>query len=160
MSRQFATLIRRFPALVRLPFLIFRRLQSRYTVGVAGVVLDEQGRVLIVEHAYHPRYPWGLPGGWIGEDEDPADAILRELREELQLAAEVTTVLHTSKPFRNHIDMSFLCNSLSPVGKLSMELLDFRWADPDNLPDLHEFHRQSIKIAVGCGARGDKWERN
>ena len=86
MSRQFATLIRRFPALLRIPFLIFHRLQSRYTVGVAGVVLDERGRVLIVEHAYHPRYPWGLPGGWIGEDEDPADAILRELREELQLA--------------------------------------------------------------------------
>ncbi|MDE2950347.1 MAG: NUDIX hydrolase [Chloroflexota bacterium] len=160
MSRQIATLIRRFPALIRLPFLIFRRLQSRYTVGVAGVVLNEEGRVLIVEHAYHPRYPWGLPGGWIGEDEDPAEAILRELREELQLAAEVTRVLHTSKPFRNHIDMSFLCNSLSPIGKLSMELLDFCWADPDNLPDLHEFHCQSIKIAVDCGRRGDKWERN
>lgn len=160
MSRQFATLIRRFPALLRFPFLIFRGLQSRYTVGVAGVVLDERGRVLVVEHAYHPRYPWGLPGGWIGEDEAPADAILRELREELQLVAEVNTVLHTAKPFRNHIDLSFLCNSLSPVGELNMELLDFRWVDPDNLPDLHEFHRQSIMIALACGARGGKWERN
>ena len=160
MSRKFAALLRRFPVLIRLPFLLFRRLQCHYTVGVAGVVMDEKGRVLIVEHAFHPRYPWGLPGGWIGDDEDPADAILRELREELQLAAQVIRVLHTSKPFRSHIDVSFLCESLSPIGTLNLELLDFRWIDPDELPELHDFHRQSIEIAVNCRTPGDKWERS
>ena len=160
MSRKFAALIHRFPVLIRLPFLLFRRLQSYYTVGVAGVVMDKQGRVLIVEHAFHPRYPWGLPGGWIGEDEDPADAILRELCEELQLAAQVNRVLHTAKPFRNHIDISFLCESLSSIGTLNLELLDFRWIDPDELPELHDFHRQSIDIAVSYRTRGDKWERS
>lgn len=157
MSRQVATLLRRFPVLIRLPYQIFRRLQARYTVGVVGVIFNEQGRVLIVEHVYHAQYPWGLPGGWIGDDEDPAAAILRELREELQLNAEVARVLHIAKPFRNHIDMSFLCHCRSPIGKLNMELLNFCWADPDNLPELQAFHRQSIKIAkiaLACHALG------
>ena len=148
MTRQLAALIRRFPLIVRLPYLVFRRIQTRYTVGVAGVILDTQGRVLIVEHVFHPRFPWGLPGGWIGEDEDPAVAIVRELREELQLTATVTRVLHIAKPHANHIDLSFLCESTGPVGKLNHELLDFRWVDPSHLPEIKDFHRKSIEIAA------------
>ena len=81
-TRQISLLLRRFPFLLRLPYLLFSRAQARYTVGVAAVVFDDQGRILLVEHSYHPRFPWGLPGGWIGDDEDPAAAILRELKEE------------------------------------------------------------------------------
>ena len=133
---------------MRLPYIVFRRMQTRYTIGVAGVILDANGRVLIVEHVMHPRYPWGLPGGWIGSDEDPAAAVIRELDEELELAAKVTRVLHIAKPFTNHIDMSFLCEPISPVGKLSRELLDHKWTDPKHLPHMHTFHRRSIEIAL------------
>ena len=99
----------------------------------------------------HPDYPWGLPGGWIGADEDPAAAVIRELKEELQLSVNVIRVLHIAKSFPNHIDMSFLCETQSAVGKLSRELLDYKWLAPDELPDLHVFHRKSIEIALHCG---------
>ena len=151
MTRQLAAIIRRFPSIIRIPYLTYRRLQTRYTIGVVGVILDQRGRVLIVEHLLHPEYPWGLPGGWIGADEDPAAAVVRELKEELQLAAKVIKVLHIAKSFPNHIDMSFLCESQSAVGKLSCELLDHRWLAPDELPELHSFHRKSIEIALNCG---------
>lgn len=150
MTRQLASVIRRFPSIIRIPHLLFSRLQSRYTIGVVGVILDQCGRVLIVEHVLHPDYPWGLPGGWIGADEDPAVAIVRELREELQLAAHVVKVLHITKSFPRHIDVSFLCEPHSAVGTLSRELLDHKWLAPDELPKLHRFHRESIEIAMDC----------
>ena len=148
MTRLLAAVIRRFPLVIHLPYRVFRRFQTRYTLGVVGVILDEDGRVLIVEHLLHPDYPWGLPGGWIGADEDPAEALVRELREELQLRATVTKVLHVTRSFPHHIDLSFLCESHGTVGKLSMELLDYQWVAKEDLPAMHRFHRASIEIAL------------
>ena len=51
--------------------------------GCMAVLCDERGRVLLVRHTYGDRRAWELPGGWVGRDEDPADAARRETREEL-----------------------------------------------------------------------------
>ncbi len=144
---------------MRFPYLLLRSAQTRYTIGLVAVVIDSQGRVLIVEHVLHPRHPWGLPGGWIGHNEDPAAAISRELREELQLAVRVKSILHIAKPFRNHLDLAFLCEAQSSVGELNRELLSYKWVKPDQLPDLHLFHKKSIEIAFESLRRRPKWEQ-
>ena len=144
---------------MRMPYLVFSRLQARYTIGVAAVILDGDGRVLLVEHAYHPQFPWGLPGGWIDKDEDPSAAIAREINEELQLKARVLRVVHMSKTAPNHIDLAFQCEAISPIGNLCHELLDFQWAAREHLPDIKRFHRQAIDSAYEH-IRGDKeWLR-
>ncbi len=158
MSRQIATLLRRFPFILRLPYLVFSRVQARYTVGVAAVVFDERGRVLLVEHAYHPRYPWGLPGGWIDRDEDPADGVLRELKEELQLEARVISVAHVCKTASQHIDIAFRCQARGPVGSLNHELLEYEWVEEEQLPTLKRFHRQAIEAACRQHRRSEAWE--
>lgn len=147
MSRQIATLVRRFPALVRLPYLVYHQTRPRYTLGVVAVIADVAGAVLLVEHVYHPRFAWGLPGGWIDADEDPAAAILRELHEELALSARVCRVAHLAKTAPNHIDIAFLCAAESPVGKLCHELLAYRWVAADELPPLKPFHARAIELA-------------
>ena len=157
--RLVSTLLRRFPFSMRLPYLLFRRVQARYTLGVAAVVLNRDGRILIVEHAYHPRCPWGLPGGWIDADEDPAAAVIRELREELQLEARVLRVVHASRTAPNHIDLAFLCEASNPIGKLSHELLAYRWAAREELPHLKPFHRQAIESAMAHTCGSDQWAR-
>lgn len=138
---------------------MFRSLQARYTLGVVAVVIDSRGRVLIVEHVLHPRYPWGLPGGWMGHNEDPAAAIARELREELQLVVNAAKILHVAKSSRNHIDMAFLCEAQDSVGKLSSELLNHKWIKPDQLPNMHRFHKKSIELAFESVRRSPKWEQ-
>ncbi len=147
MSRQIASLVRRFPALVRLPYLVYQRVRPRYTLGVAAVIVDAAGAVLLVEHVYHPRFAWGLPGGWIDADEDPAAAILRELHEELALSARVCRVVHLAKTAPSHIDIAYLCAAESPIGKLSHELLAYRWLAADELPPLKPFHARAIELA-------------
>ena len=146
-SRQIASLVRRFPALVRLPYLVYQRARPRYTLGVAAVIVNEAGAVLLVEHVFHPRFAWGLPGGWVDVDEDPAAGILRELREELALSARVCRVVHVAKTAPNHIDIAYLCVAESPIGKLSHELLAYRWAAADELPPLKSFHARAIELA-------------
>jgi 8-oxo-dGTP diphosphatase len=146
--RQFSGFIRRYPLLIRLPYLIYRRFQPRYTIGVVGILINDQGQILIVEHVLHPENPWGLPGGWIGNNEEPAVAVVRELKEELELDAIAKQVIYVKKPSKNHIDIAFLCEASNSVGNISKELLDYRWTDPEQLPSLNIFHKTAIKLAL------------
>ncbi|MCY3978125.1 MAG: NUDIX domain-containing protein [Chloroflexi bacterium] len=159
MTRQISHLLRAFPIIMRVAYRLFSRAQARYTLGVAAVILNDDGLVLLVEHAYHPRLPWGLPGGWLNGDEEPATAITRELQEELQLQARVIRVVYTSKTVPNHIDLAFHCEALSQVGDLSHELLAYRWFALDQLPDIKEFHRRSIEAVLGYMQGREEWDQ-
>lgn len=148
MYSKIAQLIRRYPFLIRLPYLIYRQLQPRYTIGVVGVVVDEMSRVLIVEHVFHPEKPWGLPGGWIGRNEEPAVAVAREFKEELTLDIEVTQLLIAEKAYNQHLDLAFQCIAHGSIGALSNELLNYQWVEVNDLPDLKPFHSKAIDLAL------------
>ena len=144
---------------MRLAYGVFSRAQARYSVGVAAVILNDDGQVLLVEHAYHPRLPWGLPGGWLDGDEEPADAITRELKEELQLHARVIRVAYAAKTVPHHIDLAFQCQALSQVGKLSHELLAYQWCALDQLPEIKGFHRRSIEAVLEVEQGSEEWDQ-
>lgn len=60
-------------------------------MGAGAVVRDGGGRVLVVKPTY--KAVWELPGGAVEQDESPAAACERELREELGLDLTVGAML-------------------------------------------------------------------
>lgn len=130
----------------------------RQRIGVALVTFNAEGEVLLLRHVFHTRYPWGLPGGWLGRDEAPADGLRRELREELGRDSELgppALISHEGPP--PHIVMAFLGHLQPGEMRLNNEILEARWFSPDSLP------RPSLPFterAVGAGlalARGDRY---
>jgi 8-oxo-dGTP diphosphatase len=63
----------------------------RKRVAAGLVVVDETGRVLLVEPTYKPG--WELPGGMVEDGESPRAAAAREAREELGLDVTVGRLL-------------------------------------------------------------------
>lgn len=61
------------------------------TIPVAAAVVVRDGRVLLTRRlpGAHLEHLWELPGGKIEEGESPAEALRRELREELGVEAAV-----------------------------------------------------------------------
>jgi 8-oxo-dGTP diphosphatase len=70
------------------------RVTYRNAKPCAGVLLEHDGRVLLVQRAIDPfKGRWDIPGGFLQEWEHPAEAALREVREETGLVAELLALL-------------------------------------------------------------------
>ncbi len=62
------------------------------TVGVRGMVLDDEGRVFLIKHSY--TNGWHMPGGGVEAGETLLEALARELREEGNIEITEPPLLH------------------------------------------------------------------
>ncbi len=90
-------------------------LNRKFLLGVIGVVVDEEGRVLLLDHSYRKEFPWALPSGWVRRGEQPDQAMVREIREEVHLDVKDMTLLgiclDQSLP---RADITFVCRPADP----------------------------------------------
>ena len=111
--------------------------EARFLVGVIGVVIDSDGRVLLFRHTYRPFAPWGLPSGHLRPDETPAEAIVREIDEETGLVAESERTLEIRAGRRpRRLDVWLLCRVAGGTLRLGAEVEEVRFFPLDGLPDL------------------------
>lgn len=54
-----------------------------YRQGVHAIVLDNENNILLVQKQSYGDNQWDFPGGGVDEGEEPKNAVLRELEEEL-----------------------------------------------------------------------------
>lgn len=139
-----------FPGAQRLMVWAIHLLVPRHLMGINLVVLNEQGQILLLKHVFHPYAPWGLPGGWLGRDEDPRDCALRELREETGLTAVLDQVLVLKRSAElSQINAVYLAFAQAGTMQLSSEIMEARWFEPEALPEpLTTITRQAIVTAV------------
>ncbi len=132
--------------------------QTRFTVTAAAIVVDDEGKVLLLKHRFRPGVGWGVPGGFLKPDEQPEEGIRRELREEVGLDVKDLS-LFTTHTFEQakQIEIVFRCRPKGDVLPQSIEISKAGWfllrALPEGLPD---DQRRLIKQALQDGAnRGD-----
>lgn len=67
------------------------RFTRSMTLGVQGLVIDPQQRILLVRHGY--RLGWHFPGGGVEKKENALSALKRELEEEAGILMQETPEL-------------------------------------------------------------------
>jgi len=130
-----------FPGAVRSK--IIRITQSKFTVSVAAVILNDRCEVLLLNHVLRPYSGWGLPGGFIEHGEQPDDAIRREIREETGI--ELTKVrLFRVRVTGPHVEMLFVAKSNGEATVQSVEIIGLGWFCLETLPK--DFSREQREI--------------
>ena len=104
------------------------------TLGVRGIVVDEQGQVLLVRHTYTPG--WHFPGGGVEKGETAAISMLRELKEEAGIEAETAALklvsVHANHSFfpNDHVLLYRIDDWTQGVATSRGEIAEVRFVDP------------------------------
>ena len=159
MFSQLAQFIEKHPAIHRSSLAVWRLFPPRvagflkgllarnWLVGAVAVMIDAEAsppEVLLVEHSYRSKGAWGLPGGALdsidgdparpGSDASPDDAIAEALRrevcEELGIEIEVLRLLRVDavpyiaeEPGPYRLDFYYRCNPATGFDRLRAGLL-------------------------------------
>lgn len=107
----------------------------RHVVGVAGVVVDDAGRALLVRRRVPPR--WELPGGALEVGETVTDGLVREVAEETGLTVQPRRL---SGVYQNMalgpVALVFVCERLAGSERTSDETSQWRWVTRNDLDAL------------------------
>ncbi|WP_083509498.1 NUDIX domain-containing protein [Hyphomicrobium sulfonivorans] len=114
------------------------RLTRGMTLGAQGVLIDPQGRIVLIRHTYVQG--WRFPGGGVEHGETIVEALRRELREET--GAEITAEpelfgIYSSAPVfpNDHVALYLVRNwQRDRVPAPNHEIAEHGLFAPDDLP--------------------------
>ena len=117
-----------------------RAYPDRPFVGVGAVLVDENGRVLLVKRRYEPLAgQWSLPGGAVDAGETLEACVIREMREETGLGVEVGPVIEVfdrimhddaGRVQYHYVLVDYVCRPLDGVLVPASDAAEAVWADP------------------------------
>jgi len=75
---------------------------SRHPIPAVDLIIELEGRGIVLIQRKNPPYGWALPGGFVEYGESLEDAAVREAKEETSLDVRLVRQLHTySTPNRD-----------------------------------------------------------
>jgi ADP-ribose pyrophosphatase YjhB (NUDIX family) len=122
---------------------------GHFAIGVAALIRDQAGRVLIVHRTYSADEPWALPGGWLDIKDAAIDrALERELLEETGLQVKVAGVRAAARAgFAVVLLMeTHLVNPASDF-RASAEVSELAWAEVDEVARLSPMNARLLRGA-------------
>ena len=132
------------------------------TLGVRALVVDPQGRVLLVRHSYVSG--WHLPGGGVEVGETIDGALARELLEEAGVTALQPPQLHgvffngrVSR--RDHVALFVIRDFRQEGGpRNAREIIDYGFFAPDALPpDTTRGTRARLAEVFDGASASERW---
>lgn len=124
--------------------------ESRHSVSVAGVVVDDQGRALLIQRRDNGH--WEAPGGILEQEEDIITGLRREVQEEtgLEVTPIALTGVYKNMP-RGIVALVFRCRAEAGSLRESDETSAFRWVTADEVAELaDEAFAIRVQDALAC----------
>lgn len=121
-------------------------------VGADAAIFDDEGRILLELRTDSEQ--WCLPCGWVEPNESPADAVVREVREETGLDVAVVQLVgvFTRTPSLEYgphtvIAIVHLCDVVGGTLAKSHESLDLRYWHIEDVAPWHANHGEYARAA-------------
>lgn len=135
-----------------------RLTQSRFTVTVGAIILDDEGRILLLKHVFRPGSGWGVPGGFINPNEDPEEALRRELHEEIGLEIDsAQIVLARTLTSLRQVELIFRCSTSQEPKPTSVEIAKVEWFALNDLPAGLSSDMRGLISTVLADERASVW---
>lgn len=126
---------RRLPLTTWLRWQIVSLISPRYIIGAHAVIRDEKGQILLLYHPYRERYPWGMPGGGLKQNEAPQQGVIRETYEEIGLHVRPQRLLLVRKSENvSHLAILYECEIVGGEMSFGPEVREARYFAPEEIP--------------------------
>ena len=131
--------------------------EPHFTVAMAAVIRDGDGRILLLDHVFRVGSGWGLPGGFLAKHERLEDGLRRELREEMGLELDgIELAFARALVFTNQVEIVYRASARGEPRPRGLEISGFAWFSPDALPEgLSADQRRIIARALDISPRID-----
>ena len=107
--------------------------RAKFTVGVFGIIFDEQNRILLTHRRDYDL--WNLPSGGLESREPPWEGVKREVKEETGFEVKVIKLVGVySKRDHNDLALSFLCKIIGGQATLNDEADQIEYFEVDKMP--------------------------
>jgi 8-oxo-dGTP diphosphatase len=123
---------------------------------VVAAALHESGRLLAARRSAPPELAgrWELPGGKVEPGEDPKRALVRELREELGIGAELVARVPGEWPLKpGYVLRVWTARLLSGRPRPLEDHDDLRWLGPDEIWSVDWLDQDVPAVKAVLGAR-------
>ena len=122
-----------------------RIIRPLFQVFAAGVIFDQDNKILLVKSTYQRFHPWGLPGGSLDYGESPEDAVKREVWEETGLNVEIKRLLLVKTWSPDRVGLYYLCEITGGEIHPTDEVSEADYFSLDDLPDVRSVDVDMIK---------------